>query len=350
VDIQQDFGTLNDVVITGNTFTSDSSITTSLGSAIRIIALGTASTVANVTKGTLANNTITNFNTGAGFVLDGGNSQDTAGAPAGTFGDPAVPANVINVTGNKMNGGVLGVGNQPDRFITASVNGRGVGHLNVSNNGTSLAPITNIDGVVIELNAFGSTTLRVHVNDNIIASNNAVGSAGINVGCDADSLATTTDNATMTAYVSGNDVSANDGVGILAIARGASTCTLNVTIHDNDFAAPDTTSSARAGLRVDSGSSGSNNTVCLDITQNRTFGSTNSGTGTTSPGINLRRQTTGTNVFGIKGMAATATPGVENFVNAQNTSSSGSAGFGVGGTALLSGTTGFSNCANSPTN
>jgi len=68
---------------------------------------------------------------------------------------------------------------------------------------------------------------------------------------------------------------------------------------------------------------------------------TNTGTGTTSPGINLRKQGTdpAVNTFGIEGMAATASPGVENYVNGLNTSTSGT--FGTGGTALLSATSGF---------
>ena len=41
-------------------------------------------------------------------------------------------------------------------------------------------------------------------------------------------------------------------------------------------------------------------------------------------------------------MAATGTPGVENYVNGLNTSTSGT--FGVGGTALLSAQTGFTSC------
>jgi hypothetical protein len=66
---------------------------------------------------------------------------------------------------------------------------------------------------------------------------------------------------------------------------------------------------------------------------------------TTSPGINLRKQGTSptTNKFGIVGMAATATPGVENYVNGLNTSTSGT--FGVNGTALLSAQSGFTNCS-----
>jgi len=41
-------------------------------------------------------------------------------------------------------------------------------------------------------------------------------------------------------------------------------------------------------------------------------------------------------------MAATSSPGVENYVNGLNTSTSGT--FGTGGTALLSATSGFTSC------
>jgi large repetitive protein len=105
-----------------------------------------------------------------------------------------------------------------------------------------------------------------------------------------------------------------------------------------------TTNAARAGIRVDSGSAQGDTTMCLEISGNTTAGSTNSGTGTTSPGINLRKQgpMPDVNTFGIEGMAATSSPGVENYVNGLNTSTSGT--FGVGGTALLSATQGFTNC------
>jgi hypothetical protein len=45
-------------------------------------------------------------------------------------------------------------------------------------------------------------------------------------------------------------------------------------------------------------------------------------------------------------MAATATPGVENYVNGLNTSASGT--FGTGGTSLASATSGFTNCSSAP--
>jgi hypothetical protein len=55
----------------------------------------------------------------------------------------------------------------------------------------------------------------------------------------------------------------------------------------------------------------------------------------TTPAVDL--------IPGIEGIAATASPGVENYVNGFNTSTSGT--FGPGGAALLSATSGFTNCA-----
>jgi hypothetical protein len=87
-------------------------------------------------------------------------------------------------------------------------------------------------------------------------------------------------------------------------------------------------------------------TLCLEISGNTTAGSTNTATATTSPGINLRKQGTdpAINTFGIEGLSPspTSSPTVENWVNSQNTSTSGT--FGVGGTALLSATSGFTSC------
>ncbi|MDX6481049.1 MAG: large repetitive protein, partial [Gaiellaceae bacterium] len=344
VDIQNSTGTIDVADIASNTFTSSTSVASSLGSAVRLIALGSASSVANVTKASLDNNIISNFPSGAGFVVQGGNAADVGGAPAGTMGTPGSATNVISIDGNRMDGGLGGVGNQPDRFVTAAVNGRGQGNFDISNNGTLANPIAHIDGVVIELSEFGDATVTSTANNNRIVANNAVGSAGIGIGCDADSLTTTADTGTLTSTINNNNVSQTDGPGIYAIARNSS-CTLNQKIQNNTVAAPATTNAARAGIRVDSGSAAGDTTLCLNISGNTTAGSTNTGTATTSPGINLRKQgtVTTTNSFAINGMAATATPSVENYVNSLNTSTSGT--FGVGGTALLSATSGFSNCS-----
>jgi hypothetical protein len=253
------------------------------------------------------------------------------------------------VTGNLFNGGNGGIGNQPDRFVTGALNGRGTAAYNVSNNGTVANPIQKIDGVGLELSNFGSGTMSATVNNNRMAVNNAVGSAGIGIGCDTDSDATTTDNGTLTLIIDGNNVSQTDGPGIYALARG-SQCTLNTRITNNTVAAPATTSAARAGIRVDSGSSAGDTTLCLDIHTNTTAGSTNTATSTTSPGINIRKQGTvqATNEFGIEGLSpspATAAQ-AESYVSSLNPGSA-SGTFGTTGTASLSGSN-YQTCASAP--
>jgi hypothetical protein len=143
--------------------------------------------------------------------------------------------------------------------------------------------------------------------------------------------------------IASNNVMGTDGPGIYPLVRGSGS-TMIARVLGNTVAAPSTTSAARAGIRVDSGSSAGDTTMCLELSGNTTAGSTNSGTATTSPGINLRKQGTDpdVNTFGIEGMTVTSSPGVENYVNSLNTSTSGT--FGTGGTALLSATSGFTNC------
>jgi hypothetical protein len=343
VDIENWGATLSNVDISNNQFTDKGDIATP-GSAVILNSNATASANGVLTKATLANNTITDFRAGAGFVLQA--NSDIGGSHTVTYGTAGNAINVVSVTGNLMNGGLGGIGNQPDRFVTGAVNGRGTGNYNVSGNGTVASPIQKIDGVVIELSAFGPATVSATVNSNVIAANNAVASAGIGIGCDADSDATTANNGTLTSTIGANTVSLTDGPGIFAIARG-SECTHVSRVIDNTVAAPATTSAARAGIRVDSGSAVGDTTFCLEINGNTAAGSTNVATGTISPGINLRKQGTdpAINVFGIEGLSPspTGTPNVENWVNSQNTSTSGT--FGVGGTALLSATTGFTSCA-----
>ena len=126
-----------------------------------------------------------------------------------------------------------------------------------------------------------------------------------------------------------------DGPGIFAIVRDSGS-TMTARVLNNTVAAPITTNAARAGIRVDSGSAQGDTTLCLEISGNTTAGSTNTGTGTTSPGINLRKQGTdpADQHLRDRGHGRDLQPGVENYVNGLNTSTSGN--FGVGGTALLS--------------
>jgi hypothetical protein len=339
VDIQNNTGTIADANISGNTLDDTGDVATA-GSAVSLVALGSASTVASVTKAELTNNTITDFRAGAGFVVQGGNG--TLGGPSGKVGTAGNGTEVIAITGNFMNGGNGGIGNQPDRFATAGVHGVGQGNFNVSNNGSNADRIRNIDCVAIEIEADGPVTLTSSVQNNFINANSAVGCAGIAVG--TDSQFAVTDAGTHTATISGNNVMGTDGPGILPIVRNSAS-TLNVKVQNNTVAAPIATNAARAGIRVDSGSASGDTTLCLNISGNTTAGSTNTGTATTSPGINLRKQGTdpAVNSFAINGMPATSSPGVENYVNGLNTSTSGT--FGIGGTALLSAQSGFTNCS-----
>lgn len=158
--------------------------------------------------------------------------------------------------------------------------------------------------------------------------------------------------ATLTATAPNNNVAQTDGQGIFSNIRNGGTLRLNIS--NNIVAAPYTTSAARAGIQVSVGSAGTSDASgCVDVFGNTTAGSTNSGTGTTAPGISLRKDSADGNqdVFGVEGMAATSSPGVEQFVGdaagGRNPLSSNGT-FGAHGVALLSATTGFSNCSTAP--
>ena len=304
VRIVNGFGTISNLAITGNQLSDTGDVATP-GTAVFVRAnAASAGSFASVTRADLNNNTITDFRAGAGFLVQAVSTDATNVAPV-SLGTPGSATNIINVTGNLMNGGNGGIGNQPDRFITAGIAGTAAANFNVSSNGTAANPITNIDCIAIELQADGHSTYNATVNNNRIVANSAVGCAGIAIGADADGFAGTTDDAFMTATVSGNNISQTDGPGIFTLARGVSTARLNAHILNNIVAAPSATNSARAGIRVDSGSAGSDTIVNLEISGNTTAGSTNTATSTTSPGINLRKQGTdpAINEFHIQGLS-----------------------------------------------
>jgi len=145
-----------------------------------------------------------------------------------------------------------------------------------------------------------------------------------------DQVTAAADTPVLNATITGNTISLVDGNGILATARN-SNGTLQAKIQNNIVAAP--LSGVRPGIRVDSGNGLGNALVCLNIS-----GNTSAGSGG-SLGIGLRKQGTlpGTNAFGVNGMAATSSPGVETYVNGLNPAG--------GGTVLLSATSGFTNCS-----
>ena len=158
-----------------------------------------------------------------------------AGAPTGSAGTAGSATNVIAVTGNSMNGGNAGIGNQPDRFFTGGVSGNGgQGNFNVSNNGTAANRIRNIDCIAIEMQMDGPVTMTSTVQNNFINANSAVGCAGIAVGTDDPSDLGAGTHSTL---ISGNNVMGTDGPGIFAIVRDSGS-TMTARVLNNTVAAP----------------------------------------------------------------------------------------------------------------
>jgi hypothetical protein len=324
VDVVNFSGTLGSVTISGNTVTSSTSAAASLGSGIRLLALGSASGVASVTAADISNNTVHNFPSGAGIQAQGGNGN--AGGPAGTFGVAGSGASVIAITGNQISGQPLA--RMGTSAIVANVSGVGQGNLDISGNGTPATPLANVVGTAIAHSVFGPATVTTTIANNVIAAANSFGAQGIGVG--ADALFAATDAPSLTVAITGNTISAVDGNGILAVAR-ASAASMRAKVQNNTVAAPLT--GVRPGIRVDAGSATGNVSVCLNIS-----GNTSAGSGG-SRGIGLRKQGTNpaVNAYAVNGMAATATPAVEAYVNGLNPAG--------GLTQLLSATSGFSNCS-----
>ncbi|HEX5087257.1 MAG TPA: Ig-like domain-containing protein [Nocardioides sp.] len=321
IDIFNFNGTISNATISNNTITSSTSTATSKGTGVRLVAFGSAGTVANVTQGLIDNNTISNFPSANGILASGGNGN--AAGPAGTFGTVGSGTNVISITNNDLTGnpkfGAFGIG--------ATVNGKGQGNVNVSGNS-----VHNTIGTAISVGSFGFANLSAVVNNNTVVANNTVGAQGIGAGTSQTFAATDTPTLTITA--TGNTISQTDGNGILVTARDA-TGKVNATIKDNNVAAP--LGGIRPGIRVDAANTiSTDDAVCLDIS-----GNTSAGSGG-SQGIGLRKQgtVTTTNDFGVEGMAATGTPGVESFVSGQNPAGNG--------TLLISALSGFSNCNTAP--
>ncbi len=336
IDIFNFSGTIASATISNNVITSSTTATASLGSGIRLVAFGSASTVANVTRATIADNQVLNFPSAAGIQAQGGNASPSG--PAGIFGVTGSATDVIAITGNRVTGAspVTRMGTQA---ILAVVNGHGQGNFNVSGNGTAAEPIGNTAGTTLALSSFGLADVAATVGSGVIRSNNALGSNGIGAG--TGSTFGTSDLPVLEVALTGNTISQTDGNGILVVARGA-TGNVMSKIQNNNVAVP--LAGVRNGIRVDAGNNTSiDDRVCLNISGN-TSGGTNQG-GVISSGIGLRKQGTAATVneFAINAMGATASPGVENHVGNLNPLST-TGNFGITGTDLLSATSGFSGC------
>ena len=349
IDLFNYQGTISHANISDNTFTSGGTATISLGSAIRIIASGGAANNANLTRATVNNNTITGFPSGAGIFIS--NNNASPGAPACTMGIPGSATDIIAITNNRISGFSLATRIGTNAIVFA-INGptpalRSRANINISNNGTLANPISNVGGTAIGMSVFGNTDAVAVVNNNVVSPNNSVGSQGIGGGIGRTIATSDTPNLELT--VNNNTISNTDGNGILMVAREASG-TFDLTIKNNNVAKP--LGGIRPGIRVDAGgATGLDDAICLDISGNISEGSGDPAS-SKAPGIGLRKQGTVATVndFGVEGMAATSTPGVENYINGLNPGSvaGGPTGGGVGGTLLISATSGFTNCSTAP--
>lgn len=290
IDIFNFSGTITSATISNNTITSTTSIATSQGGGIRLIAFGSATTIANVTLATITNNVVSNFPSGWGIQAQGGNGN--LAGPAGVFGTAGHPTNKITITGNTLTGN--------PKFgtfaIVTAVNGRGQGNFDISGNGTPANPITNSIGTAISVGAFGFANVTAAINNNVIVANNQAGAQGIGAGTSATLAATETPSLEVT--IMNNTISATDGNGILVTARDA-TGSVRAKIQNNTVAAP--LAGNRNGIRVDAGNGISlDDSVCLNIS-----GNTTAGVNLSPEGIGLRKQGTvaATNNFALHGFA-----------------------------------------------
>lgn len=322
-------GTIDHAELSNNTLTSATSAANSQGPGISLIAYGSPGTVAHVTRANINNNVVQNFPGGVGIQVQGGNSS-AAGTP-GTLGVAGHATNIVNITGNRV-AGASPANRMGGEAIVASVGGHGQGNFNISNNGTVANPITNVTGIGISHSAFGNAVITSTINNNVIVANNSFAAQGIGGG-----LAPTfgvSDTPQMTVTVSNNQISQTDGNGILLVSRDTNGI-LRARVLNNVVAAP--LSGVRQGIRIDSGNGGAgeNDTVCLNISGNTSAPSVGF---PAALGIGLRKQGTdpGVFTFGIHGMAATGTPGVEAYVNGLNPAG--------GGTLLISAENGFTSC------
>ncbi|MEQ1644098.1 MAG: Ig-like domain-containing protein, partial [Pyrinomonadaceae bacterium] len=312
IEVQSSDGTISDATITGNTITSSTSTATSKGSGIKFALVGSASTVANLTRATISNNTISNFPSDAGIEVKGGNTN--AAGTGGNYGTPGNPTNIIAITNNAI-AGQSAVNKMGTDFIDIGLSGgnsgsRSVGNFNISNNGTLAVPMAHCAGIGIGFGNTGFATMEMVINNNFLTPNNTVGSSGIGGGNGIVINNTETPDLTLT--VTNNNVSLVDGNGILIVGRGVSG-TLKTGIRNNVVSAP--LGGVRPGIRVDAGSATSvDDAVCADISAN-----TSGGSGGTA-GIGVRKQGTvaTTNDFGIEGLPSGTCFSTENFIGLLN--------------------------------
>jgi hypothetical protein len=339
IDIYNYAGTISNLTITGNSFTSSTNATLSFGSAISVYANknNAGANFASITAGSISNNTINNFPSGAGIqVLVGNVGTGPAGGNIASLANPLlIEDNTITgfgpaAAGMGTNGIAVTVGHQSDGFFTIGASGHPNTITNVKGDGVACSKFGNNSGT-------GTNASKCIIAFNLINANNTVNSPGINTG--ADSATANTNTPKLYLDIHDNNVMNTTGNGILSTIRSTDGTGI-FNILNNTVARPTSASGTVYGIRADAGngSESAGATVCLKIAGNTTTGSTN---GTlTAPGIGLRDNHASGPVatFNIDGLTPNpASDGgpMEGYVNGQNPGSVAGT-FGVGGTASIS--------------
>lgn len=315
VDIYDESGTIGDLTISDNTLTSSTDTNQSKGVGIRVQTRGTALGAGGVTKASISTNSVNNYPSDSGIRISGGNA--TLG-PQAILGVPGSGTNVFSITNNAV-GGPNSATPMGSNGIETSMTGTGQAKFAITNNGTVAVPIRHFKGIGITCSGGNLAVVVATISGNFIdAGDNIFGSSGMSVGAQlgvgqAGSVA---------ASIINNTVNNSDGNGIFAGASNSGN-SANLIIQNNTVGAP---RGGSAGIRVISGSSAGNTSVCLNISGNTTTGSGG------NPGIAVRKQGTNAsvNTFGIVGLTPSpANPNqTEDFVGTQNPGSAfGDPGF-----------------------
>jgi hypothetical protein len=330
IDIQNFAGTISNATITGNSITSSTSSGTSHGSGIRLLGFGHAGGTSNITKATIASNSIFNFPGGAGITAQYGNNS---AGPAGAWGTVGSGTNRIFIQNNIIQG-QSAANPMNTNAILMTLTGKGQANWLADSNGTVAQPIANIGGAEIGVTLRGVNPIaNCDITNNRIVGITNVAAQGIAFA--ADFLTATTDAPQLFGTIIGNNISGQDGQAIQVLATPGSSAHIDVAVKNNITTAPNCGGCNRFGITAEVGSSSANTTgapsMCLDMS-----GNTAAGSGVNT-GIGIRKKTAAY-VFNIEGFAGGGDPTV--YLNGLNPAG--------GGVIMISQTTGFGNCSTAP--
>jgi hypothetical protein len=302
-----------------------------------------------MTRGTIANNVITDHPGGPGIKVQGA-QNGAAGAPTGSLGIPGSSTDKVLISGNKIAGDATNKLNPVG--IQAGIEGRaGQANFEIISNGTLAEPIRNTGSHGISVGNGGNTTAHYKIDGNYVSPNNTgagIGALGIWAGTDKSALSGggTASNTNMRLTVTNNHIRNTDASGI-RILNGDTNGRADVRVSNNDVA---NGGSGRAPIRVENGGAGEagyNPTMCATISSNTTQANAPAPAGTV-PGILIVKLSdpVGSHPFGFTGLApspATFTQ-VESFLTGLNPAANqGTSGYGSTRAFVAQGDN-FTNC------